>query len=153
MIDELKYPRAYALMKVPKQKSDGGFYIVSPCYIVKELLIHMADGRNEKGYEIVYPRRGYNSREEQIPEINKLDSWECINGFITDYITYDYEEAIKERDRVNSSLLASLRPKEGETFGEMYRRCREEIEFYQEELNKLEPKEQVKKKLKTPAKL
>ena len=33
----------------------------------------------------------------------------------------------------------------------MYRRCREEIEFYQEELNKLEPKEQVKKKIKTPA--
>ena len=151
MRDELMYPRAYALMKVPKQKSDGGFYIVSPCYIVKELLIHMADGRNEKGYEIVYHRRGYNSRKEQIPEINNIDSWECINSFITDYVTYDYEEAIKERDRVNSSLLASLRPKEGETFGEMYRRCREEIEFYQEELNKLEPKEQVKKKIKTPA--
>ena len=151
MRDELMYPRAYALMKVPKQKSDGGFYIVSPCYIVKELLIHMADGRNEKGYEIVYPRRGYNSRKEQIPEINNIDSWECINSFITDYVTYDYEEAIKERDRVNSSLLASLRPKEGKTFEEMYRRCREEIEFYQEELNKLEPKEQVKKKIKTPA--
>ena len=111
----------------------------------------MADSRNEKGYEIVYPRRGYNSREEQIPEINKLDSWEYINDFTTDYVTYDYEEAIKERDRVNSSLLASLHPKEGETFGEMYRRCREEIEFYQEEINKLEPKEQVKKKIKTPA--
>ena len=151
MIDELKYPRAYALMKVPKQKSDGGFYIVSPCYIVKELLIHMADGRNEKGYEIVYPRRGYNSKKEQIPEVDKLDSWKCFNSFTTDYVTYDYEEAIKERDRVNSSLLASLRPKEGETFGEMYGQCREEIEFYQEELNKIEPKEQVKRKIKTPA--
>ena len=52
MRDELKYPRAYALMKVPKQKSDEGFYIVSPCYIVKELLIHMADSRNEKGYNV-----------------------------------------------------------------------------------------------------
>ena len=27
MIDELKYPRAYALMKVPKQKSDEGFIL------------------------------------------------------------------------------------------------------------------------------
>ena len=152
MIDELKYPRAYALMKVPKQNSDGGFYIVSPCYVIKELLIHKADGRNEKGYEIVYPRRGYNSKKEQIPEVDKLDSWKCFNSFTTDYVTYDYEEAIKERDRVNSSLLASLRPKEGETFGEMYGQCREEIEFYQEELNKIEPKEQVKRKIKTPAK-
>ena len=139
MRDELMYPRAYALMKISKQKSGRDFYIVSPCYVIKEIKnAFKSDGTSESYFEVVFPRKDlglFSKNEEIIPEINPFNTLECTNSTFVNFITCDYKDAIKKRNRENFSILSY------EQF--------DLVDYYQEQIDKLEAEEIVKiKKLK-----
>lgn len=131
MRDELKYPRAYALMLV---KTNFEFYVVSPCYVIKEIKnVFKSDGTSESYFEVVFPRKDLNlfsRNEEIIPEINPSNHIECTNSTSVDFITCDYENAIEQRNRKNFSIM----PPEGFDL----------VDYYQERINKLETEEIVK---------
>lgn len=72
------------------------------------------------------------------------------------FITTDYDEAIKLRDKKVKeeifnviNLFIPLEPIE--TYNDRYSEYMEKIEKYQQGLNEAEPKAQVKRKIKTPA--
>ena len=165
MRDELKYPRAFALMPVPVEMAynkadfkvyDGVYcYVVSPCYIVRRYTDYMKYdyGIEYDGFEVVFPRKylglHIHKNEEQILERNLGEVPEAPisisrsdmrrnyqNAVSLDYnmVTEDYEEAIKIRDNAINDKVA-----------EKIAIYNEEVNKYQEELNKLEPKEQVNK--------
>lgn len=166
MRDELKYPKAFALQKMVKEAyiKYNSFdeilgYVVSPCYLIEEHLLYDKDGNSRKEYKVVFPRSvdsiyyDYIDRD-YIPDINSYG--ECKNAVTVDFITYDYEEAIKLRDekikdRVfnGTNLFLPLEPIE--TYNDKCTEYMEKIEKYQQRLNEAEPKEQVKRKIKTPA--
>ena len=161
MRDELKYPRAFALFKLKKERwlenirlEETFGYIVSPCYLIKETTLYAKDGTSKNEYKVVFPRKGIGLCEkdkdiiENIPKDNIY--FGCTNTTTVDFITCDYEEAIKERDNRNLSIISSLEPGNNETHQQMYTRYFIEIDQFQKEIDKIEPKAQVKKKIKTP---
>ena len=134
MRDDLKQPRAYALMKVSKQMSGGDFYIVSPCYVIKEIKnAFKNDGTSESYFEVVFPRKKlglFSKNEEIVPEITPSNPMKCTNSMFDNFITCDYKDAIKKRNRENFSILSY------EQF--------DLVDYYQEQINKLEAEEIVK---------
>lgn len=195
MRDELKYPRAFALMPVPVEMAynkadfkvyDGVYcYVVSPCYIVRRYTDYMKYdyGIEYDGFEVVFPRKylglHIHKNEEQILERNLGEVPEAPisisrsdmrrnyqNAVSLDYnmVTEDYEEAIKIRDRENNKLVMkhiidhdclcidrscvdddAYKDAINDKVAEKIAIYNEEVNKYQEELNKLEPKEQVNK--------
>ena len=167
MKDELKYPRVFALQKMIKEayvnynKFDEILgYVVSPCYLINEIISYDRDGISKKTYEVVFPRCVdgiyYDCIDREIiPEIN-IDN-ECTNKSIVDYITTDYDEAIKLRDEKikeevfnGINLFLPLEPIK--TYNDRCTEYMEKIENYQQRINAAESIEQVKRKIKTPAK-
>lgn len=163
MKDELKYPRVYALLEMKKAYIKYNHfeeivgYLVSPCYLVSETVLYDKEGISKKTYEVVFPRDVGDiyfdcGDKENIPHIAY---GECYNAVITDFVTLDYEEAVKKRDEkirekvFNSiNLFFALEP--SETYNDRCSEYMEKINLYQEVLNKIEPKEQVKCKIKMP---
>ncbi len=135
MRDELKYPRAFALMPVPIEMAyneaefnvSGVYcYVVSPCYIVRRYTDYMKYdyGIEHAGFEVVFPRKylglHIHKNEEEILERNLGEVPEAPfsiphsdmrrnyqNAVSLDYnmVTEDYEEAIKIRDKENEKLV------------------------------------------------
>lgn len=134
MRDDLKYPRAYALMKISKQKTGVDFYIVSLCYIIKEIKnVFKNDGTSGSYFEAVFPRKDlglFCKNEEIIPEINPSNPIECTNSTFVNFITCDYKDAIKKRNKENFSIISY------DQF--------DLVDYYQEQINKLESEEIVK---------
>lgn len=126
----------------------------------KRIVTYDSDGNNKKSYEVVFPRSAdgiyYDCVDREfIPKIN-LDNL-CTNKKTVDFITFDYEEAIKLRDKMTKekvfnglNLLLPVDPID--TFSKRCDEYMEKIEKYQQRLNKTEPIEQVKTKIKTPLK-
>ena len=167
MRDELKYPVVFALQKMTgvaytkyNRYDEVIAYIVSPCYLVGEHLTYYEDGTNKKTYDVVFPRSAdeiyYDAiSEDFIPEYNVFNGY--TKTTTVDYITFDYEEAIKKRNTMikesvfnGLNLFLPLEPLE--TYNDRCGLYMEKIEKYQQRLNKVEPIEQVKKKIKTPLK-
>ena len=195
MRDELKYPRAFALMPVPIEMAynEAEFkvydcvycYVVSPCYIVRRCTDYMQDeyGIENDGFEVVFPRKylgeqfEFNKRTipgkklDIVPELYPSVSYinrrkKYKNTIFLDYnqLTEDYEEAIKMRDKENEKLVMkhiinhdclcidrscvdddAYKDAINDKAAEKIAIYNEEVNKYQEELNKLEPKEQVNK--------
>ena len=195
MRDELKYPRAFALMPVPVEMAyneaelkvyNGVYcYVVSPCYIVRKYTDYMQDeyGIENDGFEVVFPRKylgeqfEFNKRTipgkklDIVPELYPSVSYinrrkKYKNTIFLDYnqLTEDYEEAIKMRDKENEKLVMkhiinhdclcidrscvdddAYKDAIYDKAAEKIAIYNEEVNRYQEELNKLEPKEQVNK--------
>lgn len=162
MRDELKYPRAFALMPVRRYYSRDYYisnycYIVSPCYIVRKSICYDENGRETNEYEVVFPVCGLSTYEQktQIPEFNSDGI--CENSHTTNYVTLDYEEALKECLKKNSQKVNRY------GYGKIdwdsdfnlkefsYEDYLTVIKDYQRKLDNLEPKKQVKRKIKTPA--
>ena len=167
MREELKYPIVYALQKMTKEAYENynSFdevigYIVSPCYLVEEHLTYYEDGTSKKTYDVVFPRSVdgiyYDTIDNDfIPKYNVFNGY--TNTTTVDYITFDYEEAIKKRNIMikenvfnGINLFLPLEPLE--TYNDRCGLYMEKIEKYQQRLNKAEPIEQVKEKIKTPLK-
>ena len=139
MRDDLKYPRAYALMKISKQKTGVDFYIVSLCYIIKEIKnVFKNDGTSGSYFEVVFPRKDlglFCKNEEIIPEINPSNPIECTNSTFVNFITCDYKDAIQKRDSKNFSRYRDPYEIEG---------LIKSVESCQEDINKLESDEIAK---------
>lgn len=80
-----------------------------------------------------------------------------MNSVKVDFVTTDYDKAIKLRDKKikeevfnGINLFLPLEP--FETYNDRCSEYMDKIEKYQQRLNETEPKEQVKKKIKTPLK-
>lgn len=166
MKDELKYPRVFALLEMRKDTyvnftrcDEVLAYIASPCYLVAEHLLYDKDGTSTKKYDVVFPRGAgsifYNCLDsDNIPEYNDVDGY--TNTITVDFITVDYDEAINKRnEKIKENILNGSNlflPSEPiETFRERCLKYMKKIEKYQQRLNDVESKEQVKKKIKTPA--
>lgn len=168
MKDELKYPRVFVLQKMIKEAyiNYNSFdeilgYVVSPCYLINETISYDRDGASKKTYEVVFPRHvdaiyyDYIDGEGDVPHIN-CDTG-CMNSVKVDFVTTDYDKAIKLRDKKikeevfnGINLFLPLEP--FETYNDRCSEYMDKIEKYQQRLNETEPKEQVKKKIKTPLK-
>lgn len=162
MRDELKYPRVFALLEmigetmVNYNRFDEVIgYVVSPCYLVEEHLSYYKDGTNKKTFDVVFPRSVdgiYHDciDKDFIPEYNVFNGY--TNTTTVDYITFDYDEAVKKRDdmikeKVFNGLNSFLPLEPIETYNDRCVLYMEKIEKYQQRLNKAEPIEQVKKKV------
>lgn len=165
MQDELKYPKVYALLEMKEKTWYRGVsfneisgYLVSPCYLVSESICYNSDGESKKTYEVVFPRDVaticndlFNISKADAPQIN-FDN-ECINSLKVDFVTLDYEEAIKVRnekikEKVFDEFNFLLSKEPIETYLDRQREFLEKIDLYQQRLNDHEPIEQVKKKVK-----
>ena len=165
MVDELKYPKVYALLEMKEKAWYRGVsfneisgYLVSPCYLVSESINYNSDGESKKTYEVVFPRdvatvcnNLFSISKADEPQIN-FDN-ECVNSLKVDFVTLDYEEAIKARDeKIKEKVFGNVNfilPTEPiETYADRQRKYMEKIEIYQQRLNKHENIEQVKKKVK-----
>ena len=142
MRDELMYPRAFALMHI-KSATDE-FYVVSPCYVIKEIKnAFKSDRTSESCFEVVFPRKklgltrlfAKKEEEEIIPEINPSNSIECTNSTFVNFITCDYKDAIQKRDSKNFSRYRDPYEIEG---------LIKSVESCQEDINKLESDEIAK---------
>ena len=166
MNNELKYPRVYALLEMRKEcfikytrfeETIG--VVVSPCYLVGEKSTYYKDGTTKKEYDVVFPRTADDIfhnyfDKERVPEYN-LDGYTNIAS--VPFVTSSYEEAIEKRNEMIEknifNEIHSFLPLEPiESFAERCDEYMKKIEEYQQRLNNVEPKEQVKRKIKNTCK-
>ena len=104
---KISYPIKYAVMPIIEQVAwshglnelereyDVVCYIVSKCYLWKDLTKYMENGKSIKEYEVVFPYQanGNGKLTRTIPEFN-LFSYACTNSNKTDGVFDRYEEAL-----------------------------------------------------------
>ena len=162
MKEELKYPKVFAIMEI-KNKSyfnqsgliDVIGYIVSPSFLVAKTTSYQKNGNKKDKYNVVFPRNVENiiydivDLEEITPKYNY--DFEIANATEVDFISCDYEEAISRRNElIKENIIGEIALcYREEEYKEKVKEQIEKINYWQESLNKFEPKEQVKKLTKT----
>lgn len=114
---KINYPIKYAAMPIIEQNGFSyGFnelerncdvvcYIVSKCYLTKEITKYSESGRISKKYEVVFPYQEskFNEYIRVIPEFN-LISGDCFNITTVDNIFDTYDEALNFVNKMNKQL-------------------------------------------------
>lgn len=114
---KINYPIKYAAMPIIEQNGFSyGFnelerncdvvcYIVSKCYLTKEITKYSESGRISKKYEVVFPYQEskFNEYIRVIPEFN-LISGDCFNITTVDNIFDTYDEALNFVNKMNEQL-------------------------------------------------
>lgn len=174
MKDELKYPRVFALLPIFDSSLYNGnllyFYIVSPCYLLKETKYYDKGGNVDTEYLVTFSRKNLITLEEIVPNTEDLCFYEDNNSNLkkmireiipfsygvnetTDRVSnifLSYEDAIRKRDEINNKIFANevLLFSMSKT-NKGSKEFENKIEYYQQKLNKVESPDQVKKKTKT----
>ena len=117
LIKNINYPIKYAVQPIHQisetlDLDDILFvgYIVTKCFVVKELTSFLKDGTYIKEYNVVYPFKGMNAfklgKKIRIPNVtvNYLNEVVCTNSDHVDMLFETYEDAKKICDLKNSKL-------------------------------------------------
>lgn len=118
------YPIKYAIMPIYEQsgwnnginelerKFDVAGYIVSKCYLLSDKLIYLANGIQEREYEVVFPyqEKEYGCSNEWVrtnPKFNNFTN-ACVNSIIVKNLYESYAEASRKAKTLNKKILFSL---------------------------------------------